>query len=97
MPNYEVIHEEAEGRFVATVSGEESYVLYRMRDDETIVFEHTYTPTSLRGRGIAGYVVHRALEFARENNLTVIPHCWYVSAFIDRHPEYQGLLSRHDH
>jgi predicted GNAT family acetyltransferase len=57
-----------------------------------IILEHTEVDPALRGRGVAGSLAKAGLEYARANNLTVIPVCPFVIAFLARHPEYQALL-----
>jgi predicted GNAT family acetyltransferase len=89
----EVRRDEAGRRFVAVIDGHEAYVKYRPADDKTLNFHHTYVPDELRGRGIAGKLVARALDLAREQGLAVIPTCSYVQGFLERHPEYQDLTT----
>lgn len=43
---------------------------------------HTFTNPALRGKGLAALVARAALEFAKENNLKVIPTCPYIQTFI---------------
>lgn len=81
-----------ESRFEATVDGELCVADYDQRDGE-ITFTHTYVPASLRGRGIAEKLVRTALEYARAQQLRVIPACSYVAVFIQRHREYAPLVS----
>jgi hypothetical protein len=57
-----------------------------------IILKHTEVPKALRGGGIAGKLAHAALEYARSNDLKVIPICPYVIAYLTRHPEYQKLV-----
>ena len=57
-----------------------------------IILEHTEVAPALRGRGVAGALAKAALEYARDNELTVIPVCPFVIAYLGRHPEYQTLL-----
>jgi len=57
-----------------------------------ITFTHTATQPELRGNGLAGRVVRQALDDARAASLRVVPKCWYVAQFIDRHPEYRDIL-----
>ena len=52
-----------------------------------------YGAATLRERGLAEQLVRRALADARSQNALVVPACSYVAAFIQRHPEYQGLLA----
>lgn len=90
----DVRHDEAGRRFVAVIDGHEAYVAYRPADDKTLDFQRTYVPGELRGRGVAGKLVARALDLAREQGLTVVPTCSYVRGFLERHPEYADLTPR---
>jgi len=87
----EVIHEKENERFVIYTEGNEVYVEYTMRGNK-IDLHHTYTHPALRGKGLAAHVVRAALEFAKENNLKVIPTCSYVQAFIAKNDEYKELV-----
>ncbi|MEX2444862.1 MAG: GNAT family N-acetyltransferase [Alkalispirochaeta sp.] len=94
--SHTVHHEPDSHRFVATVDGDEAYVVYEPKGLDRWVMSHTYTPTALRGRGIAGEVVRTALETARSDGRSVVPVCWYVEGFIQRHPEFQDLVADSD-
>jgi uncharacterized protein len=87
-----VQHNVAEHRFDATVDGHLCVAEYEQRDRE-IVFTHTYVPSELRGRGIAEKLVRTALEYARAENLRVIPQCSYVAVFIRRNREFAELTA----
>jgi len=89
----EIRHDAEEQRFVAEIDGAEAVVEYRRSDDHTLDLFRTYTPDALRGRGIAGRIVEVALEHAQAGGLRVIPTCPYVARFIEKHPEYQGLVA----
>lgn len=91
-PLIHVHHNSAEHRFEASVDGKLCVADYELRDGE-IVFTHTYVPVDLRGRGIAEKLVRAALEFARDQQLRVLPACSYVALFIQRHREYAELVS----
>jgi predicted GNAT family acetyltransferase len=60
------------------VDGEVAYLAYRFVDDHTVDYASTWTPPPLRGRGIATLLARHALAWARENDLTVNPSCWFV-------------------
>ncbi|HEY9175495.1 MAG TPA: GNAT family N-acetyltransferase [Verrucomicrobiae bacterium] len=68
-----------------------SFLSYAFEGD-CVVFDHTFVPDGLRGRGIAAKLARAALEEARQRGWRVIPRCSYVAAFINRHPEFAGLL-----
>ena len=85
------IHEKENERFVIYVEGHEVYVEYTMRNN-SIDLHHTYTHPALRGKGLAALVVKAAFEFAKENNLKVIPTCSYTQAFLTKNDEYKKLV-----
>ncbi len=87
----EVTHNAAAGRFETTVDGLQSIAEYSRSGDQ-ILFTHTYVPSQQRGRGIASKLAYAALEYARAENLQVVPLCWYIAQYIRRHPEYQPLV-----
>jgi predicted GNAT family acetyltransferase len=89
----EIVNDKQGSRFVLDVNGQEVYVLYA-EDKETLDLYSTYTPTQLRGQGLAEKVVHAAFEYAKEKKLKVIPSCWYVRKFLEKHPEYESIVNR---
>jgi hypothetical protein len=88
----EVIHEKENERFVIYAEGNEVYVEYTMRNN-VLDLNHTYTHPALRGKGLAAQVVRAAFEFAKANNLKVIPTCSYVQAFLSKNDEYKELIA----
>ena len=87
----EIKLDEARKVFAATINGNEAYLEYAMRENK-INFLHTYTPPQLRGKGLAGKIVKFAFEYAKENNLRVIPTCPYIGTFLERHEQYKELV-----
>jgi predicted GNAT family acetyltransferase len=81
-----------EKRFVIYAEGKEVYVEFDMNDDK-MDLDHTYTHPDLRGRGLAAQVVGAALEYAKENNIRVVPTCSYVRSFINKNDEYKELVA----
>ena len=88
----EIVHETSAHRFVAVVEGQECVIDYRLAGD-TMTITHTGVPASLGGRGIASQLTRFALDEAKTQGWKVVPVCSYVSAWIEKHPEYQGLLA----
>jgi predicted GNAT family acetyltransferase len=90
----EVINDKQGSRFVLEVEDEEVYLLYA-EDKESIDLYSTYTPVSLRGIGLAAKVVKFAFEYAKGKKIKVIPGCWYVRKFVEKHPEYLEIVLDH--
>ena len=91
--NLDVKHDEAAGKYYALVDGHESVCEYSRSGDGVLNFMHTYVPPELRGKGIADELVRQALEDVLARGLKVVPSCWFVRLYIDRHPKYQPLLA----
>ena len=92
----EITHDPARSRYDLVVDGSLGAYAEYERDDDVIVFTHTVTTPTMRGRGLAGKVVRHALDDARANDRVVIAQCWYVAQYIDQHPEYADLLTKRD-
>jgi predicted GNAT family acetyltransferase len=58
-----------------------------------VIFEHTFVPTELSGKGVAANLVRTALEEARQRGWRVVPRCSYVAAFIKRNPQFADLIA----
>ncbi len=86
-----VINDKTGSRFVLNVDGKEVYALYA-EDKDSLDLYSTYTPSELRGQGLAEKVVLAAFEYAKEKKLKVIPSCWYVRKFLEKHSEYQSMV-----
>ncbi|HEX7708213.1 MAG TPA: GNAT family N-acetyltransferase [Thermoanaerobaculia bacterium] len=87
-----VRHNEEESRFETVIDGRTAFVDYRRNEGE-IVLTHTEVPPELSGRGLANEIVKQALEYARANDLRVVPQCSFVQKYIERNPEYADLAS----
>ena len=58
----------------------------------TIYLTHTEVPKALEGKGIAKEMVLRTLEDIEKNELTLVPLCPFVAAYIKKHPEWRKLV-----
>jgi len=59
---------------------------------DKIYLTHTEVPKALEGKGIGTAIVHKALEWVKANELTLIPLCPFVALYIKRNPEYKSLV-----
>jgi predicted GNAT family acetyltransferase len=91
-PAIDIVHNEGAQRFEAHLDGGFARCDYR-RVGNVMQLHHTEVPVALEGRGIAGQLVHAALEHAKAKGLRVAPYCSYVRSYLRRHPEYQPLLA----
>ncbi|EKX40255.1 hypothetical protein GUITHDRAFT_75844 [Guillardia theta CCMP2712] len=78
---------------VPGASSEDAPLLtYRLRkkDGKTVMdMEHTFTPSALRGRGIAEKLCVAAFEYCSARSMRVIPSCSYIrDTFLARRKEF---------
>lgn len=61
-------------------------------DDSRFVISYVLVHSKFEGKGMGKYLVQNAVEFARENNWNVYPHCSYARAVMNRMPDAQDVL-----
>ena len=86
-------HEPNARRFVVDAAGGPAYITYRDLEARVLDLASTYVPRAARGGGIASQLTAHALRYARGHGYRVVPSCPFVKAYIERHPEYRGLLA----
>ena len=87
-----ITHDLKDKLFYVEIEGKLCKLQYSKVDDKTLDYYSTFVPESLSGRGIAGEITKFALDYAKNNNLKVIPSCSYVKSYIVRHNEYSDLI-----
>lgn len=78
--------------FVAEVDGRRAGELELVRRDGVIVYPHTKVLPEFEGNGVGAALVRTALDAARAEGARVVPLCWFVREWIDRHPDYADLV-----
>jgi hypothetical protein len=83
----------ARGRYVGTVAGfdGEAELTFVRLDAQRVLADHTLTPVSMRGQGVARALVERLVADARREGFKVVPQCPYVLARFDRHPDWSDI------
>jgi len=80
-----------QSRYELAVDGQTAVLQYMERDG-ALYLTHTEVPPELEGGGIGSRLVKHALEQAKSRGMKVAPWCPFVKAYIERHPEYRGLV-----
>jgi uncharacterized protein len=87
----DVVNNKTKQRYELAVDGHIAATCYEIAG-HVITFVHTEVPPELGGKGIGSKLVKGALDQARAEGLKVIAQCPFVKAWIDKHPDYAGLL-----
>jgi len=83
------------GKFFVEKDGKEvAEMTYTMAGETRMIIDHTGVDDSMRGTGAGKQLVKAGVEFARENELIVLPLCPFAKAIIDKIPEYQDVLKK---
>lgn len=91
----EFTHEADAHRYVLRIDGEITAVVDYAVNGNSISFTRTYTSPKQRGHGHAAEIVRFAADDVEATStLRIVPMCWYVGEWFDKHPERSGLLSR---
>ncbi|MDF2190235.1 GNAT family N-acetyltransferase [Paraflavitalea sp. CAU 1676] len=68
-------------------------MVYSKPSPNKMVIEHTEVDESLGGKGVGKQLVYAGVEFARTNNLKIVPLCPFAKKVLDRTPEWQDVLA----
>ncbi len=65
--------------------GEEAFITFGVDEErKVIVVSTTYVPESQRGKGIAGKLSAKLVEYADENGYKIYPLCSYTQKYLER-------------
>ena len=88
-------HEPDASRYAMHIDGQLVAVVDYRLTETSISFTRTFTAPTMRGNGFAEKVVTFAADDVEQNSSRrVVPMCWYVGDWFERHPERAGLLTR---
>jgi uncharacterized protein len=65
---------------------------YRL-SGETVTFTHTEVADAYEGQGAGSQLAREALDDSRAHKRRVVARCPFISAWIERHPDYADLLA----
>ncbi len=88
----EIQHNEDRRRFEIKTEGKLAVAEY-IRTKEKLFLTHTEVPKALSGQGLGSRLAKTALQFARDEQLRVVPLCPYMAGYMSKHPEWQDLLA----
>lgn len=66
---------------------------YSKAGDKLIIIDHTDVSDKLRGTGAGKQLVIKAVEYAREKGIKILPLCPFARSVFDKTPETADVLS----
>ncbi|MFC9918962.1 GNAT family N-acetyltransferase [Agromyces binzhouensis] len=89
----ELVHEPDSRRYVLRIDGQVASALDYRELGDTVAFVRTFTNPPYRGCGLAAELVQFAVDDVEaRSGLRIVPSCWYVEQWFDRHPNRRALL-----
>jgi predicted GNAT family acetyltransferase len=88
----EVVNNKESNRFEINIHEYSSIVPYKIEDGMITLF-HTEVPIELRGLGLATKLAEYALNYAKKNDLEIVPYCPFIRSYIKEHPEWEQFVN----
>ena len=94
MTTPQVVHNAAAARFELVIEGQVAHLDYQVAGDRLRLI-HIEVPPEIQGHHHAEELARASLEYARREQLRVVPICPYMRTFLTNHPEYLPLVDEH--
>ena len=82
-----MFYHEKDGKILAEMT-------YSMAGETRMIIDHTHVDEALKGQGAGMQLLNKAVAFARENSLEVLPLCPFAAAMFKKKPEIQDVLRK---
>lgn len=85
--------EENKGAFIVKENDVKAgEMTYSKAGDTLIIIDHTEVDPAFGGQGVGKKMVLAAVDFARENNIKILPLCPFAKAAFDKDATIQDVL-----
>lgn len=71
-------------------AGEMTYV---WAGPDRMIIDHTEVDPPYNGKGVGNEMVKKAVDYARENKVKILPLCSFAKSVFDKTPEYNDVLA----
>ncbi|HQE33951.1 MAG TPA: GNAT family N-acetyltransferase [Flavobacterium alvei] len=83
----------SKGYFYVSVNGkQEGKMTFVFAGNDKIIIDHTEVNPGNNGKGYGKKMVAKAVEYAREKNIKIIPLCPFAKKVFDKTPEFRDVL-----
>lgn len=81
--------------FVGEEDNKLAEMTYTLPAAGKMIIDHTEVSDELRGKNIGYQLVYAAVNYARNNNIKIIPLCPFANSVFKKKPEFHDVLSNH--
>ncbi len=84
---------EKDGAFYIDVNGKQQALMtFIFAGNDRFIIDHTEVNPEINGKGFGKMMVVKAIEFAREQKLKIIPLCPFAKSVFDKNPQFNDVL-----
>jgi predicted GNAT family acetyltransferase len=65
---------------------------YSRAGDKLMIIDHTEISDTLQGKGVGRKLLQNAVDFARTNEIKILPLCPYAKSVFDKDPTIRDVL-----
>ncbi|MBE8724110.1 GNAT family N-acetyltransferase [Flavobacterium hungaricum] len=88
------INDTKKGYFEAVEDGKQAgQMTYTWAGDSQFIIDHTEVSEDFAGKGVGKKLLMATVEFARKNNVKIIPLCPFAKSVFDKVEEIRDVLS----
>ncbi|RZJ53249.1 MAG: N-acetyltransferase [Flavobacterium sp.] len=88
------INDTKKGYFEAVEDGKQAgQMTYTWAGDSQFIIDHTEVSDDFAGKGVGKKLLMATVEFARENNVKIIPLCPFAKSVFDKVEDIRDVLS----
>jgi predicted GNAT family acetyltransferase len=81
------------GHFFVEENGkQEAMMTFVFAGEDKIIIDHTEVNPGNNGKGFGKKMVLKAVEYARENGISILPLCPFAKSVFDKTPEIRDVL-----
>lgn len=87
--------QETKGEFIALEEGVKvGEMTYSVAGADKIIIDHTEVDSQQKGKGIGKILLDKVVEYARENNLKIVPLCPFATGMFNKNVDIRDVLAK---
>lgn len=92
MADVQIVDNREMRRYEAVLDDEVVGIAQYLPMSGRVIFTHTEVDDALEGQGIGSQLAGGALDDVRRRGLQATLRCPFISAYVERHPEYADIV-----
>ena len=78
--------------YIEVDNKQEAMMTFVFAGEDKIIIDHTEVNPGNEGKGFGKKMVTKAVEFAREKGIKILPLCPFAKSVFDKTPEFKDVL-----